>query len=609
MLFFITALAYEMEIKPLSIPTIQDKLKIRKLIYYRPPIYRRYKIICTKRRKHTTPNPYKPQILWEDTLIPGTTYGTFKPKLFIEKDTVFAGGGGGLGEPVIAVKIYLADGSKVQRKLIHWGSSAGMGFCRTPSKNHFLLGDSFYDTPLILTKLSPGLDSLWTKTYADSARGKAIAADNLGRIIVAGNALIDGFKMWVVYCLDEDGNIVWGDTVTYGECGTDSIWPNDFVWSVACDKSNNIYVTGTVDDFEGNPYPRIIKWDPEGQVEWYWVSSVEGLANGNLNIWNDKAYWAKAPPRSSFFVMDLKTGTLLHKLFVKLNGENLTDRDLQAVRRVGSPQSRSSSFLYVCGICGDSGYIAKTDTLGNLIWECFIYPDWISNLAYVDFYTFNISPDQKRIVAAGFIEQTTGPDVRYVVCINNPSDTLPPNLTILKPEPNQSYDTLSYLVYLLSDSTGYENQGWQGKPRKLEIKLIKKEADTLIDTTISEPSNFAKDSLPLGLTAPKDTGNYNLIIKATDWFYNTTRKELSFSIKVSAIYETRKEITKLHFKSPARKLIINLENPEKITIWDVSGRVVKQCYTTNLIFKPQKSGIFFFKIENQPQIHKIILIK
>ena len=151
MLFFITALAYEMEIKPLSIPTIQDKLKIRKLIYYRPPIYRRYKIICTKRRKHTKqPNPYKPQILWEDTLIPGTTYGTLDPKLYIENDTVFAGGGDGQ-EGILATKIYLLDGKVCSRKVIYWGSNWGSsyGFCRTPSKNHFLLGDSYDDTPLI----------------------------------------------------------------------------------------------------------------------------------------------------------------------------------------------------------------------------------------------------------------------------------------------------------------------------------------------------------------------------------------------------------------------------------------------------------------------------
>ena len=492
-------------------------------------------------------NFYEPFLVWDDTsstkgFISSSTYGgRYMPWLYIRNDTIFAGGGGEKVHDKGWIQLRdLTNGNILLDKRVGGGGNMAIAKC----KNHFfLIGDTDYSTPIYVTRVdltTSSLDSIWVKTYVDSAYGMSISADNNGKVVISGDLFFGtSLKRWWIGKIDTSGLVLNEDTVKYGECGTISVsgdFFKDGLRSVKIDNSGNIYGGG---HRGGDMLSRIISWDQNLNVRWWYVDTdtIEtwtGGADGNITIWNNIVYWARAPPEPGvIWIFNKDSGDLIKRIIYQDKGIQEVRRDRNKLIMIGIPAGSDSAAVWAMDTTGE-----------HIIWEKILWPAWVSNLDYVHLLTFNLSEDKKRIVVAGFTRLGSGRDIPYIATISNPSDTLKPRLSVVKPKQDSSYDTLNWIVWHLIDSTGYELDAdslsrTKGKLRDLSLILLRessKSTDTLLDTLIDYSAlplgQGVRDSLEVSLSqAAGDTGNYVLQLKAEDWFFNSALKQINFSIQ------------------------------------------------------------------------------
>lgn len=138
----------------------------------------------------------------------------------------------------------------------------------TDNDGNIYVAGSTYNTnyDYVLIKYNPAGTIIWVKQYngtgnsSDFTSGMTI--DNSGNIIITGRSVGTGTALedCVTIKYDSDGNVLWVQRYNGGlvDAGNE----------VTIDPNNNIYVCGSKYRTAGNPDYLVIKYQPNGTIEW-----------------------------------------------------------------------------------------------------------------------------------------------------------------------------------------------------------------------------------------------------------------------------------------------------------------------------------------------------
>ncbi|MEO0084842.1 MAG: SBBP repeat-containing protein, partial [candidate division WOR-3 bacterium] len=141
----------------------------------------------------------------------------------------------------------------------------------------------------LVIKLNSLGETLWTRTYNGPGNGhdcaNAIAIDNLGNVYVTGESYgNDNNYDYATVKFDVNGNQQW--LARYNGPGNG----NDYAYAIAVDHFGNIYVTGESDGISSFSDFATIKYSPDG-IE-LWVQRYNGADNDvdwASGLWIDNA--------------------------------------------------------------------------------------------------------------------------------------------------------------------------------------------------------------------------------------------------------------------------------------------------------------------------------
>jgi len=153
----------------------------------------------------------------------------------------------------IGISYFIASSFKVPDRVSE--DDEGWDIALDNSGNIYITG--FLDNQLILFKFNSSGDLLWNKTWDTDSGGYGIEVCNSGSIYIVGQTGRD----LVIFKYNSTGKLLWNKTR--------SISSYDLGYGVASDSSENIYITGRMD--EENQYccdVMILKFNSSGEFEW-----------------------------------------------------------------------------------------------------------------------------------------------------------------------------------------------------------------------------------------------------------------------------------------------------------------------------------------------------
>lgn len=151
---------------------------------------------------------------------------------------------------------------------------------------------------LLVVKLSPKGDTLWTNTYNGSGNGAdeglAITIDSLGNTFVAGyeRGANGGGKNYITIKYNSLGDTVWTKVYNY------SSNENEQANAIAVDHNGNVYVTGQSDSdptTTSNDDYATVKYNANGVLQW--SNRYDGAGHAR-----DRAYKVKADAAGNVYV-------------------------------------------------------------------------------------------------------------------------------------------------------------------------------------------------------------------------------------------------------------------------------------------------------------------
>lgn len=138
----------------------------------------------------------------------------------------------------------------------------------TDSDGNIYAAGSTYNTnyDYVLIKYNPAGTIIWVKQYNGTGNASdfisAMDIDNSGNIIVTGRSIGAGSALedCVTIKYDSDGNVLWVQRYNGGNIDAGN--------EITIDQSDNIYICGNKYRAAGNPDYLVIKYQPNGTIEW-----------------------------------------------------------------------------------------------------------------------------------------------------------------------------------------------------------------------------------------------------------------------------------------------------------------------------------------------------